>query len=147
MLRAIDIPPFWLSAMLLVTWAMSWVWAGPSLGWLALGIIGLGLVLIGAAVLTMVVARTSFIPRRDPNALVMTGPFRISRNPIYLGDALVLLGGIAWWGAWAALPLLPLFMVLITTRYIRDEEDRLRSTFGADFDAWSQKVPRWVWKL
>lgn len=147
MLREIDIPPLWLVLALGASWALSLVWQGPSLGWLALGVIGLGLALMGAAVLVMVLARTTVIPRRNPGALVTSGPFRISRNPIYLGDALILTGAVAWWGAWLALPLVPLFMVLITRRYILNEEDRLRSTFGTAYDDWAARVPRWFWRV
>jgi len=96
------------------------------------------------AVAQMALARTTFIPRRDPAALVVGGVFRVSRNPIYLGDALILTGAILYWGAWLALPLVPLFGVWITRRYILDEEARLRRGFGAGFDDWAARVPRWI---
>ena len=46
-----------------------------------------------------------------------------------------------------ALPLVPLFMVWITRRYILDEEARLRAAFGPDYEAWAARVPRWIWRF
>ena len=95
----------------------------------------------------MVRARTTFVPRRDPQRLVTGGLFRFSRNPIYLADAMILAGAILFWGAVLALPLIALFMALITFRYIHDEETRLRATFGPEFEVWAARVPRWFWRF
>ena len=99
------------------------------------------------SVAQMLLARTTFIPRRDPTALVTRGVFALSRNPIYLADAMVLTGASLYWGALLALPLVPLFMVLITQRYIKDEEARLQAGFGPQFQAWAARVPRWFWRF
>jgi protein-S-isoprenylcysteine O-methyltransferase Ste14 len=136
MLRQIDIPPLWLGVFLLMAWALSFLLAVP--------FVAAGLVLI---VLQMVLARTTFIPRRNPAALVSGGVFAISRNPIYLGDALILSGVILFWGALFALPLVPAFMWLITRRYIRDEEMRLHAAFGADYTRWAARTGRWIGPL
>lgn len=147
MLKEIDIPPLWLALALGVIWGIAQVtpvWPQQALGF---GLMGLGLVLMAAALAQMLVARTSFIPRRDPSALVTGGVFSLSRNPIYLGDALVLLGAVCFWGAWGAMPVVAGFMVWITRRFILDEEARLRASFGPDFVAWSARVPRWIWRI
>ena len=147
MLKQIDIPPLWLVFALGAIWAIAQatpVWPQQGLG---LCLIALGLAAMAVAVAQMLVARTSFIPRRDPSALVTGGVFSLSRNPIYLGDALVLLGAACFWGAWAALPVVAGFMVWITRRYILDEEARLRAGFGPAFAAWSARVPRWIWRI
>ena len=152
MLRDIDTPPLWLALALVAGWALGRVWPGPGLGWPGLGWPGLlvvvaGLVLMSLALLTMGRARTTFIPRRDPTALVTGGVFGLSRNPIYLADAMILTGALLYWGAWAGLPLVPLFMVLITRRFIRDEEARLHAGFAAAYEAWAARVPRWFWRI
>ena len=147
MLRQIDIPPVWLALALAASFGLGRIWSGAGFGWIGLAVVLAGLALMLAAVLTMVKARTTFIPRRDPTALVTTGVFGLSRNPIYLGDALVLFGAILYWGAWIALPLVPAFMILITRRYIREEESRLRLGFGQAYEAWAAHVPRWVWRV
>ena len=147
MLRMVDIPPLWLALALAASWGLGRFWPGPSLFWPGILVIGAGLVLMVVALLSMARARTTFIPRRDPSALVTGGVFGLSRNPIYLADAMILTGAILWWGAWAALPLVPLFMVLITQRFIHDEEARLRAGFGPGYEAWAALVPRWFWPI
>ena len=147
MIKEIDIPPLWLALALGVAWGLSRVWSVSGLEGLGAGLILGGIGLLLSAVGSMVLARTSFVPRRDPTALVTGGLFRFSRNPIYLADAMILAGAILSWGAMLALPLIPLFMALITFRYIHDEEARLRSAFGAEYAAWAAHVPRWFWRF
>ena len=128
MLAVLDLPPVWLAAHLAATWGLSLM--SPALfgvagRWLGAALVLAGLALMAAAVAEMTRRRTTVIPRRDPAALVTSGVFRISRNPIYLGDALILAGAILWWDAVLALPLVAVFVGLIQTRFIRDEEARL----------------------
>jgi protein-S-isoprenylcysteine O-methyltransferase Ste14 len=145
-LRDIDIPPTWLALHLAAAWVLSLI--SPAVfggfGRIAgalLVVVGLGLMAL--AVLQMARHRTTVIPRRDPSALVTTGVFGQSRNPIYLGDALILLGAILWWDALLAVPLVAAFVWLIQTRYIRDEEARLTLAFGPEFDLWASRTRRW----
>lgn len=147
MIRELDIPPLWLGLALAASWGLAQVWPVPGLEGFGAALVVAGFMMMGLAVLGMVLARTTFVPRRDPTALVTGGLFRISRNPIYLADAMILAGAILWWGALLAWPLVPLFMVWITRRYIRDEEARLRAGFGPEYDAWAARVPRWVWRF
>lgn len=143
---AIDIPPVWLAAHLVLTWGISFV-PLPLFGavgvWLGAGTMLAGVGLMAAAAFAMVRQRTTVIPKRDPSAMVTTGVFRFSRNPIYLGDVLVLGGAILWWDTVLALPLLAVFIWLIQTRFINDEEARLTLAFGPEFDLWAQRVRRW----
>ena len=147
MMRQIDIPPLWLALALGLAWGLGRVWSVSGLAWVGAGVVLVGAAMMAAAVVAMVLARTTFVPRRDPEALVTAGLFGISRNPIYLADALILLGAVLYWGAVLALPLVPMFMVLITYRYIHDEEDRLRRGFGPEYEAWAASVPRWFWRI
>lgn len=145
-LREIDIPPLWLGLALALAWATGQALPlalplGAAAGRL---LIGLGLALMGVAVLQMVLRHTTFIPRRDPSALVTGGAFRLSRNPIYLGDALILAGAILIWDAALALPLVPAFTALITRHFILGEEARIAARFGAEFDAYRARTRRWI---
>lgn len=145
-LRDIDIPPSWLVLHLAAAWVLSWV--SPAIFGAAGRLVGpvlvaAGLALMAAAVLQMARRRTTVIPRRDPSALVTEGVFSLSRNPIYLGDALILLGAILWLDAAVALPLVVSFVWLIQTRFIRDEEARLTLAFGPEFDLWAARTRRW----
>jgi len=146
-LRDIDIPPSWLALHLVAAWAVSLI--SPALfgdvgrvagQWLLV----LGLVIMAGAVAQMALARTTVIPRRNPSAIVTRGLFAWSRNPIYLADALILIGGILWLDAVLALPLVFSFVWLIETRFIRDEEARLTLAFGPEFDLWASRTRRWI---
>lgn len=148
-MRWIDIPPVWLLAFLIIARSTREIVAGldaPGLlsrGLGALLVVG-GLVLMALAVREMQRHRTTPIPHQQPTALVTTGVFRLSRNPIYLGDAMALTGAILWWGVWPALVLVPAFIWLITERFVLPEEERLRVAFGAEFAAWARETRRWI---
>jgi protein-S-isoprenylcysteine O-methyltransferase Ste14 len=75
---------------------------------------------------------------------VQSGIFSRTRNPIYIGDALILLGLILYWDAVLALPLVPIFVWIIEKRFVIPEENRLRRKFRADFARYCQKTRRWV---
>jgi protein-S-isoprenylcysteine O-methyltransferase Ste14 len=149
LIKWIDLPPVWLALFVGLAWVqMTRLPLGLSAGSFSdlLGglMIGGGLVLMVLAVTEMRKAGTTVIPHRDPDALVATGIFRRTRNPIYLGDALVLSGLICRWEAWPSVVLVPLFVWLITDRFIIPEEARLRVAFGASFDRYAESTRRWV---
>jgi len=148
MTRWIDLPPVWLLVFLgLARVQTVRLPVGGSGAWsdFAGGVlVGGGVLLMGLAVAEMRRQRTTVIPHETPSMLVQTGIFRRSRNPIYLGDTLVLAGFVLFWGAWPSLLLVPLFMWLVTDRFIAPEEARMEETFGAAFDAYRAKVRRWV---
>lgn len=147
-MRLFDWPPVWLLCFALIAYGQAWFlpWplfgaTGDVVGW---ALVAAGLALMAAAVGQMLGARTTFIPRRDPGALVTRGVFGLSRNPIYLGDALVLSGLALVWDAVLAAPLVPMFMFTIQHRFILGEEARLRAAFGAGFDAYAARTRRWI---
>ena len=151
MLKYADIPPVWL----LVFLGLAWVIGGSSdhvPGWgtaellptLGAVCVVSGLVLIAAAAREFRRARTTIIPHQTPERLITGGIFAWTRNPIYLGDALILTGAILYWAALPALVLVPAFVLWIDRHFIRAEEKRLRRAFGAQFDAYAQKVRRWL---
>lgn len=112
-----------------------------ALGWF---LIGAGVALMLWAAMTMRRARTTVMPGRQPDALVTDGPFRFSRNPIYLGD-LILLGGLMLSvSAPMGLMVLPGFAYLLQSRFIRHEEKVILAKFGADFESYKARVRRWL---
>lgn len=145
-LKEIDIPPLWLAVFAAPGWAVGQVFplALPHGAALGLVLLALGLGLMGLAAGQMVLARTSFIPRRRPERLVTWGVFALSRNPIYLADALVLAGLLLWWNAVLAAPLVPAFMAFITRRFIRGEEAWIAAAHGAEYAAYRARVRRWL---
>ncbi len=149
MLREIDIPPLWLGIFIAIAWGLDRLAPGLATGWgwvtpLGYGLVVLGLLAMGLALVEFLRNNTTFIPRREPTAFLQNGIYRLSRNPIYLGDALVLAGLILAWDILPALLLVPAFMLLITKRYIEGEETGLEAKFGAAFVEWKQQVRRWL---
>ena len=146
----IDIPPVWLVAMLVLAWVQSTQYTlGLTFGgaWadFAGGIlVGGGLVLMLLAFTEMRKQKTTLVPHRDADRLVTSGIFKRSRNPIYIGDALILAGLILRWDAVLALPLVPVFVWIIEKRFVIPEENRLRRKFRMDFARYCEKTRRWV---
>lgn len=143
----IDIPPTWLALHVLVAWGLSFL--SPALfgvvgAWLGKALLVLGGLVMAGAIAQMALHRTTVIPRRDPSSMVTTWLFSLSRNPIYLADAIILLGAILWLDALLALPLVLSFTWLIQSRFIRDEEARLTAAFGPEFDLWAARTRRWL---
>ncbi len=149
MIKWIDIPPVWLFGFAALAWwqarllPMGLSFGG---GWADF----VGGVLVGGGLLLMALAfaefrrhRTTVIPHREAERLITSGIFKRTRNPIYLGDALLLAGLILRWDAVLALPLLPGFVWVIEKRFIAAEEDRLRRRFRMDFARYCQKTRRW----
>ena len=143
-------PPVWTAFAVALVWLMSHL-----MPWRILGVPGqvggailvlTGLALMLAAVLEMNRARTTVIPRRQPSALVTSGIFEYSRNPIYLGDVLVLAGSMLWLHVPWALPMLAVFAWVLRVRFIDGEEQRLMMGFGAEFTLWSARTGRWFGK-
>ncbi len=97
-----------------------------------------------AALVEFARARTTVIPHRAPVALISSGIFRWTRNPIYLADLLVLLGLSLIWGRLAGLLLLPAFWAVLELRFILPEEARLYEAFPDEFKAYSKTVRRWI---
>ncbi len=149
MKKWVDLPPVWLLFFLILAWGLArlvpqWNVAFAGQGWLAAGLAAAGVALFALAVREMFGARTTVMPRERPSALVSTGVFRLSRNPIYLADTLFLLAWVIWLGNPAGLLLVPLFMRLIARRFIEGEEAALRAEFGEEFEAWARRTRRWI---
>ena len=134
----------WLLARAVPQWQLScpdsWRW-GLLLLWLAAG--G-GVALAG--LLAFRRARTTPNPLRpqQASALVTGGIYRYTRNPMYLGMALALLG----WACWLAHPLafacIPLALAYLQRFQIRPEERILEQRFGEEFRRYRQRVRRWL---
>jgi protein-S-isoprenylcysteine O-methyltransferase Ste14 len=146
LLQEIDLPPFWLALFAGAGWVLARLLPMPFVQGRPIGavLIVMGLVLMGVAALQMVLRHTTFIPRRDPTALVTGGVFALSRNPIYLADALILAGLLLWWDGIAALWLVPAFMVFISRRYILGEEARIAARFGKEWRDYAAQTRRWL---
>lgn len=142
----IDLPPLWTGVALAGSWGIARS-LDPILpdpvrlsGWI---LIAVALCLMLWAVRHMVRSSTAVLPHRKPRFLVRTGPFRYTRNPIYLGDLLIVLGWSMVLGQpVAALTVVPLGFIL-QKRFIEPEEAKLDRAFDVQYRAWCAEIPRW----
>lgn len=105
-----------------------------------------GLALEGWGLVAFFRARTTFNPLRPEraSALVAAGPYRFTRNPMYLGWLPVLAGWATWLRSPASLVVLPLFVAYLTRFQIVPEERALRARFGAAYEEYVARVRRWL---
>jgi protein-S-isoprenylcysteine O-methyltransferase Ste14 len=150
MLRAVDYPPVWLLAAIVIAWLQAaYLPLGLSLesavtDLIAGLLIGAGIVLAALAIWEMRAQKTTVIPHREADRLVTSGIFKRSRNPIYLADVLILAGFVLRFDAVLSLVLVPLLLRLLEKRFVIPEEDRLRRKFRADFARYCQSTRRWI---
>ena len=143
-------PPIWAIAYVLIAAGTSYLAGWPRvrglpLVWLAVALIILGTVLSAVAVALFRQIGTDLNPTSATNrALVTSGPFRFTRNPMYLGLVIVTFGIAFWVGAW------PMFLapiaIFATANWVHIpfEEAKMRHQFGEAFDTYVHKVRRWV---
>jgi len=124
------------------TGRVAFTWQVP----LAVALLVAGAGLMVAAAAALIAARTTINPMKPARAsrLVTGGVFRWSRNPIYLGDLLILAALAVWLGQVANLALLPMFVAYIDRFQIWPEERVLAARFGAEYAAYRARVRRWL---
>jgi protein-S-isoprenylcysteine O-methyltransferase Ste14 len=91
-------------------------------------------------------SRTTVNPLKPElaTALVTTGVYRITRNPMYVGMAFVLLAWAVYLGAVLPFAGVAVFVLYITRLQIQPEERVLRTLFGAEYEAYAARVRRWL---
>jgi protein-S-isoprenylcysteine O-methyltransferase Ste14 len=142
-------PPVAIGAPLLVGWVATLLWGDPvdiggwrvPLGWalvlLFVGWNGWSLWLFGRH-------GTGLLPGEATHAMIEEGPYRLSRNPLYVGLLALYLGlallAPTFWG----LVLFPAAVLLVLWGAIRPEERFLHERFGAPYDDYTRRVRRWL---
>lgn len=147
------LPPQLVALLVIAMGMASWLvpLAGPATG--SARIVGLvvgSVTAAGGAALTLTGARrfdaigTNIKTFDDPDVLVTAGPFRFTRNPMYLGFTLLLMG-IALLVGTAVAAVGPVAFIAAADRwYIPFEEARMDERFGPDYAAYRRRVPRWI---
>ena len=111
--------------------------------------IGVGLIILGmlpALIINVAFKRaeTSIIPDATPHALLETGLFAYSRNPIYIGMFVMLIGVALLSGNLLALSVPPIFIIAVHYLWVRKEEANLETQFGDAYRAYCARVRRWL---
>jgi protein-S-isoprenylcysteine O-methyltransferase Ste14 len=143
-------PPVWILVYVVIAVGISHLLGWPLIA--GLPIIWLGILLIiGAGVLMALAVRifrredTEINPNSATNRkLVTTGPYRYTRNPMYLGWAIVALGVACVIGAWPMFLAPIAFFATMNWIQIPFEEVKMRRQFGQAFDRYTREVRRWL---
>jgi protein-S-isoprenylcysteine O-methyltransferase Ste14 len=144
------IPPFWCGIYLAVCGAVSALFPWRAIVdlrivWLGVALLLAGVALAVSAFLLFRREGTEIEPTSETNkALVIRGPYRLTRNPMYLGLVLVS-AGIAF--LVGSLPMFAVpFLVFATTNWVHIpfEEAKMRRQFGAAFDRYTRQTRRWI---
>ncbi len=156
-------PPLIYLGILFVGWALTRIGGWPEavdagFGWLAagfnletgvkrgaaLGLIIGGLLLDGMAAGLFRRRGTAVEPWKPSTVLINEGPYRFSRNPIYLGFAITYVGLSIAMDSWVTLLLLLPCLVIVDRYVIQREERYLAAKFGDAYEAYRRKVRRWL---
>jgi protein-S-isoprenylcysteine O-methyltransferase Ste14 len=143
-------PPAWTFLYVITAGAVSWTYPWRTLLDLRIVWLGVALVAIGVAISVWAFSLfrregTELDPTSESNkSLVVRGPFRFTRNPMYLGLVILTLG-IAFWVGWLPMFVAPL-LVFATANWahIPFEEAKMRRQFGPGFDQYMRQVRRWM---
>ena len=133
--------------------AVAIMWVLPEFGFemparraVGIGLIAAGLAIGVAAFLQFRKAKTTINPMTpyESTALMTGGLYRLSRNPIYVADVIILVGCALLFANALALLAVVLFVLYVDRFQIRPEEAALRERFGAAFDNYCRTVRRWL---
>jgi protein-S-isoprenylcysteine O-methyltransferase Ste14 len=91
----------------------------------------------------VIVGRGTPAPFDPPRRLVVAGPYRFIRNPMYAGAGLALAGAALFYQSWALLAYCGVFLLVTHLFVVGYEEPTLRRTFGVEYASYCQRVRRW----
>ena len=142
-------PPLIYLASIATGLALHWAWPRPLLSGVRGGLLGGALVvasllLFGYSVQRFRAAGTPVPARKPTTAIVKAGPYRFSRNPIYLAFSLLQLGIAIWVGSWWLVATLAAAIAMIHYVVIPREERYLEARFGAEYRDYKASVRRWL---
>ncbi len=143
-------PPLLYLAAAIALILLRWLWPAPifaasTFALYAGATLGIAALALGFwAVLTLRLAGTNVDPRKASTTMVTAGPFRFTRNPIYVGFTLLYLGITLALNCWWGLALLVPTLVVMHVGVIRREEYYLEKKFAADYLRYKYSVARYV---
>lgn len=144
-------PPFYALSVALIMWLASQYFPIATLIVAPWNMLGIALVVL-AAVMDFTSLYLFFKKKTTPNpmkpefttGLVTNGMYKISRNPMYLGMLMMLIGFAIFLGQLSPFLIIPLFYVVITEMQIKPEEEMLEQKFGTEYIEYKTKVRRWL---
>ncbi len=142
-------PPTYLFIAIVIMVALHFILPVTTIGqtlWKLVGIVPLaaGLILNLVADRDFKKHRTTVKPFEESTALITAGVYRLSRNPMYLGFELILIGVALFLGSLTPFAVVILFPLLMEALFIRAEEQMLAQQFGRSWLAYKEEVRRWI---
>jgi protein-S-isoprenylcysteine O-methyltransferase Ste14 len=104
----------------------------------------IGLIINAQGSLLLAKNKTTFKPHERPSTLIVEGPFRYSRNPVYLGGLILVLGISVLLGSITAFILPVIGFLIMEIHFIPIEEKKLKEAFGNKYLDYKTKVRRWI---
>ena len=112
--------------------------------WFGVAMIVVGVLIIIGPALAFLKANTTIIPFEDSSKLVVTGMYRYTRNPMYVGMVIILLGVAVLLGDLSPFSMPILFVPIMNSRVIRHEEEMLEERFGDEYREMKKSIRRWI---
>ncbi|MDC1231761.1 isoprenylcysteine carboxylmethyltransferase family protein [Gammaproteobacteria bacterium] len=104
----------------------------------------IGLILAASAARLFSKAKTGIVPSSESTKLVVSGAYRFTRNPMYLGMFFCLIGVTLLVNNVVGLLVLLLFFLIIRQRFVLKEEVQMQETFGDDYAQFKARIRRWI---
>lgn len=142
LIALIHLALMWVTAHFLHLWRFSFPFQPFAAA--AIALVGISFAVLSFRAFQSVGTTASPIRIEEASALVTTGTYGITRNPMYLGLLLMLTGWFVFLGEGVNAAFLVLFITIISVVQIAPEERVLRQTFGDAYIAYCRKVRRWL---
>jgi len=142
-------PPVLYGAALIAALVLHWfrplpIFSASVVRWLGIALVAVGLAVVIRVFRTMRAAGTNVDPRRPTTAIVTTGLFRFSRNPLYVGLTLMYLGLTLVFNTWWAIVLLVPLLMTMHRGVVQREERYLEPKFGEAYRQYRSRVRRYL---
>jgi protein-S-isoprenylcysteine O-methyltransferase Ste14 len=128
-----------LHALLPISWRII-----PAIPFVGILLLSIGAVLAIWAMAIFRNQRTPVYPTTTPTKLVTVGPFKFTRNPMYLGILFILIGLVFLLGSLPMLVAPVLFLLVMNLYYLPFEETKMEKLFGEAYDTYRKRVRRWL---
>jgi protein-S-isoprenylcysteine O-methyltransferase Ste14 len=142
-------PPTYFAALLILSAASHFAYPAreviePPYSYLGFLLIGFGAILNLWTDSLFKKSKTTVKPQKMPSALLVSGPFQISRHPMYLGMAAILLGEAVFLGSLTTFAFPLIFAILMEVLFMSAEENNLEKAFGKEYLDYKRRVRRWI---
>jgi protein-S-isoprenylcysteine O-methyltransferase Ste14 len=144
-----DLPPLWwlgsigfiyLAKYLAPAWHIAW----PALTVVSWVVFGAALILIGWSAIWFFRKKTPIEPHHQPKCLIIEGPYRVSRNPIYLALVMLTVASAIGHGSILGMGIAVLLWKVLDRRFAEPEEKGLRLAFGDAAELYIKQTRRWL---